>query len=267
MDSSSKNIEINLKKVERFAINASVAKAKIIVFPELAVSGYETGHPELLAETIPGRTTEFVLNLAGSNSIVIVVGMIEKDIRNNFYITQIVAFPDGRLEKYRKTHLGSKEGKVYSNGNNLPVFKMVDNDNNEITFALSVCYDTHFPEIFSIYSMRGAQIVFAPHASPIKSARRIQIWDKYLGARAYDNTFYVVAVNHVYNKAGENKGGGAAIWSYKSNIEKSFIQEGEALFFHEFDIEKLNKKRSKKSRVFYIKNRRNEFYKENMIDN
>jgi len=81
--------------------------------------------------------------------------------RSKPYITQLVALPDGSVQKYRKTHLGRSEIPHFIPGNELPVFNTA-----RARFAVQICWDLHFPEVSTILSLKGAEIIFAPHASP-----------------------------------------------------------------------------------------------------
>ena len=179
MNSAGGDKTANLARIETFAAAAAARGARIICFPELSISGYETRHPQKPAETIPGDATRRVLQMAVDHRIVILAGLIEKDAAR-LYITQITAFPDGRIEKYRKTHPGRLERTVFSAGEALPVFRYRDRIGQEVGFGIALCYDMHFPEVAAGYSLQGAQIIFAPHASPLDGTKRVAVWNKYL---------------------------------------------------------------------------------------
>jgi predicted amidohydrolase len=61
-----------------------------------------------------------------------------------------------------------------------------------LSFGIGLCWDWHFPEVATIYSLKGAEVLFAPHASPTIIGDRKEIWLRYLCARAYDNSVYLV---------------------------------------------------------------------------
>jgi predicted amidohydrolase len=124
----------------------------------LSIPGYERLNPAPLAETIPGASSTVVSRLSQTLQIIILAGLIET-ADNHLYITHIAAFPDGRVETYRKTHPGRNEREVFAKGNSLPVFQAQDNRGNKVTFALGICYNMHFPEIAALYSLKDAQIL------------------------------------------------------------------------------------------------------------
>jgi predicted amidohydrolase len=260
MEAESFNMEANLAKIAAFTEQASKNKAKILCFPELSTCGYDRSIFTKTAQNIQGYTTEYLLALADKYQILILAGMIEKE-QDRFYITQVAAFPDGKIEKYRKTHLGTYEKTICTPGNELPVFDM--KQNNEIYFGMGICYDFHFSEVTAILSLQGAQIIFAPHASPIKANRRVELWNKYLCARAYDHRVYIAACN-LTQKSKEGKfGGGMAIWDPFGNLIDAYTQQEENILFCDLDITECNHIRKGKQPMrnpYYLKDRRMDLY-------
>lgn len=257
--------DLNLGKISGFVTTAAKNKAKIICFPELSTCGYDRNLPISLSEDIRGYTSEKLVKMSIYNDIVIIAGMLEKDT-SDVYITQAIAFPDGRIEKYRKTHLGEYERKVYSPGQDLPVFKMknIHSPIEVVNFGIGLCYDLHFPEVVSSLSIQGAQIVFAPHASPIEGERRLEIWKKYMGARAYDNRVYLAACNLVGYNGFKKFGGGIGIWDPLGNLVKEYKEENENIVFFDVDFDVLNDIRNGKTghmkNPFFLKDRRTDLY-------
>lgn len=265
MNAIHSNKEVNLTKINNFVNEAVKKKAKIICFPELSTCGYDRKLPITLAEEIPGYTSSKLMEIAINKKITIIAGMLEKE-RNHIYITQILTFPSGKIEKYRKTHLGKYEKNRYLAGEELPVFNMRNFDNviEKVHFSIGICYDLHFPEVITAFSVQGAQIVFAPHASPMTAERRVQIWNKYMGTRAYDNRVYLAACNLVGNNGFKSFGGGMGIWDPFGNLVKEYKQEDENIIFFDLNLEELNNIRKGKSghmkKPFYIKDRRAQLY-------
>lgn len=250
------NKEKNLTKINNFVNKAANKGAKIICFPEMSVCGYDRNFSKNLAEKIPGYISLKLLEMVRNKNIVIIAGMLEMQDSNR-YITQITVFPDGKVEKYRKTHLGKNERNFCLAGDELPIFKMKcsKNTNKEVKFGIGICYDLHFPEVVSIMSLQGAQIIFAPFASPLSGEKRFNVWEKYMGARAYDNRVYVAACNFK----------GMGIWDPFGNLAKSYKKDDENIILLDLDLENLNDIREGKSgymkNQFFLKDRRAELYR------
>ena len=250
----------NLEKIGAFSERAAGNNAEIICFPELSITGYERNRPAPLAETIDGESARTVSGFARKHRIVILAGLIEKKA-DHLYITQIVAFPDGRVEVYRKTHLGRHERNVFTAGTRLPVFHAKAASGETVCFAVGICYDMHFPDIAAVYSLKGAQILFSPHASPLGGDRRLEVWNRYLGARAYDNTLYVAACNHMLGKGTKMIGSGIGIWDYTSaRLMKKCVAGDETILYCDLNLDALRKKRHLEAKTFFLKDRREDLY-------
>ena len=259
MDSGQGRLK-NLEKIESFAAKAGRQGAQIICFPEMSITGYAIDRPDAIAEVVPGPSSKILSNIAVANRIIVLAGLIEKE-KDKYFITQVVAFTDGRIESYRKTHLGRRERRTLGPGESLPVFRAKTDAGQEICFAIGICYDMHFPEIATVFSLKGAQIIFSPHASPLGGERRLEVWNRYMGARAYDNTLYIAACNHIDHAGEKGRAGGAAVWGPTTGkpLQHQVIAE-ENILFCDLDLASLKRMRDPTSKVFYLKDRRESLY-------
>jgi len=266
MNAISSDKNTNLVKIESFVDQAAKEGAHIICFPELSTCGYDRNFPRSLAENILGHTSTRLVEMSRDYNIVIISGMLEKE-SDTFYITQVITFPDGRIEKYRKTHLGKYERMICTQGDELPIFQMYNNADNglqKVKFGVGICYDLHFPEVVASLSSQGAEIVFAPHASPMSGEKRLKIWEKYMGARAYDNRVYLAACNLTCRNCSVKFGGGIGIWDPFGNMVTEYKEGDEKLIFFDIDLDKLRSIRQGKAghmkNPFYLKDRRGDLY-------
>ena len=192
--------EENLDRTESFVRRAADQGVQIICFPEMNISGYGLRqNMATIAESIPGPSTEAVLKMARESGLLILAGMAEKGSEGEIFISHFAAGPEGLLGVYRKLHLGPPEEGVYRPGRAWPVFR-----DQGWTFGIELCFDAHFPELSTMLALRGAEIIFIPHASPRESSEeKKERWLRYLPARAYDNSVFIVACN----QAGETESG------------------------------------------------------------
>ena len=256
------DVEANLKKISDFTLKAAQEKADFICFPELAVHGYRREGINQYSEKIPGRSSQYIQELARNLGITIAVGFLERSESDKPYITQIICNPRGKLDKYQKTHLGKSEEPYFSPGNDFPVF-----DTPRAKIAFEICWDLHFPEVTTILSLKGAELIFAPHASPTIIGDRKDIWLKYIRARAYDNSVFIACCNLIgENGAGSNFGGGILVIDPKGNVIGEDFNNQESMLMVELPNEAINNIRthSRKSMrdSFYIHYRRPELYKD-----
>lgn len=251
----------NMSKIKKYIEEAANNNAHIICFPETSIHGYSKNLYRAGAETLV-EISHILSQWAQQYSLCILAGAAEAAENKMPYITHLMATPDGSVETYRKTHLGKSEKPYFSAGNSLPVFKTPT-----AIIGVQICWDLHFPEITTIMSLKGAEIIFAPHASPTIVGDRKNIWLKYLTARAYDNSVYLAACN-LLGKNGEGQSfcGGALVLDPKGNLVAEDFSNREGILFADLDcelIKRIRKKDTKSMRdSFYLESRRPDLYKD-----
>lgn len=239
----------NLKKTEIFVRSAAAQGVQIICFPELNICGYGKSLSSLEPEPVPGPSSSRLRELAEENNIIILAGIAELE-KERVYITQLIVFPDGNIEKYRKTHIGPERQEIFTPGDKLPVFSA-----QSTSIAISICYDLHFPEAAAALACSGAEILFAPFASLMDAEKRLATWNKYMVARAYDNGIYVAACNQVGHNGKLKFGGGIAVWNPQGNLIDRYCENKEAMRIIDLDSAAVNllrdeKKQGMKNRLF-----------------
>lgn len=260
MQSEQGNLEKNIEKIEGYLARAGEQGVDIICFPEMCLQGYSRDKSHLTSVPVPGEITGRLGVAARQEGVAALVGLAESQAGGKPFITQLVVFPDGSVETYRKTHLGKSEKPFFTAGDDLPVFSA-----GKARFGIEICWDMHFPEVSAILSLKGAEIIFAPHASPVIVGDRRGIWMKYMAARAYDNSVFVAACNLVgEDGAGQQFCGGAIVIDPKGNPVAESFGCGEGMLVADLDPELINTIRMRKSKSmrdsFYLDSRRPELY-------
>lgn len=252
--------EANLAAMADWTERAAGQGAELVCFPELSVCGYSRTGVENLAEAVPGPSSRCLQNMAAKHRIAVLAGLIEQ-AGAHFYITHLVVCPDGKVWRYRKTHLGQREREVFKAGDALPVFTLDFGRDAPLKIAVGLCYDLHFPELAAAYAVQGAQLLLAPHASPHDGGQRLELWKRYLGARAYDNTLYVAACNHVQALKQGGYSGGMGVWDYRAGgLLAQRTEAGEGMLVADLDLAGLGRSRAL-GRTFFLKDRRPELYR------
>ncbi len=262
MESHVGETEINIGKIISFSEMAAREGIKILCFPEMSMHGYAPEEAQHLAEPLRGENVRKISQLAVELGITILAGMAEKSDEPKPYLTHFIALADGKLDFYRKTHLGKSEEKYFLPGKGFPVFS-----SHGLCFGIGLCFDWHFPEVATIYSLKGAEVLFAPHASPRIIGDRRELWLRYLGARAYDNSVYLGACNVIgSNGRGQEFQGGSIVFNPKGEILTENFSDREGIINTELCSEYLNNLRSPKRKtmkeIFFLTERRKELYKE-----
>lgn len=250
--------EHNLARTAYWVDQARRAGADLVCFPELNITGYYN-HADIsaLSQPIPGPASTQLSSLAQSSRMIVLAGLAERNPGGLPYATHGVFWPDGRVDLYRKLHLAPNETAYFSAGGDIPVFR-----SSQAIFGIQLCYDGHFPELSTAMAVKGAHILFMPHASPRgDAAAKHRSWMRHLPARAYDNGVYVVACN----QWGDNgKGlvfpGNAMVIDPSGNVLAKRLDEGEGVLVADLPAAELASVRAHPMRYFFP-NRRPELFR------
>jgi predicted amidohydrolase len=259
MQSAVGKTAVNLERMEDFARRAAAQRVQILCFPELALTGYTLRKENLsIAEPIPGPSSDTVLEVARKNQVSILTGLMERDERGRTYISHVAASPQGLLGVYRKIHLGPAEEGIFHPGEEPSVFC-----DGGWTYGIELCFDGHFPELSTLLALKGSQMIFIPHASPRESpTEKRERWLRYLAARAYDNSVFLVACNQVGpSEMGLDFPAAALILSARGEVLAANQGEGEEMVTAELDAGALGEVRES-SRGFFLKRRRPVLYRD-----
>ena len=151
----------NLESVLRAADHAVEGGARLLVFPELATSGYafvdreEAGR---LAEHRDGATLTRLAEAARDRGLVLVAGFPELGDDGGLYNSAVLIDPTGVRAVYRKVHLWDRETEIFTPGEEPP--PVVDTPAGRV--GVVICYDLEFPEWVRLAALDGAEIVCAP---------------------------------------------------------------------------------------------------------
>lgn len=224
------NLKLFEKKISR------ISHSDLIVLPEMFTTGF-TMNPEPLAETMDGKTVNWMLDLASEKKSLIVGSVIIED-DNNFYNRLIAAFPNGTLQYYDKKHLFTlaNEHHHYTAGKKQLLLEY----KGWKIFPL-ICYDLRFP-VWARNKVNYDVLIYIASWPKL----RINAWDALLKARAIENMSYTIGVNRVGvdNNQYEYPGHSVVLDAYGKEI-LSTIENQEGVFNVILEKEKLNETRNK----------------------
>ncbi|MEP0233481.1 carbon-nitrogen hydrolase family protein [Roseibium sp.] len=193
MDAAISDQEERLSELERSAGAAAEEGARILVFPELAVTGYGAG--ALIASTAEGMNDSPVLvrlsDLAQKLGLAMVVGIALKE-GDHIFNEAVFLAPDGSRTGYSKIQLyGDYEKGLFRPGE--AASAIVEFEGLKLGFL--VCFDVEFPERTRDLVMRGADLVLVPTALPKSSAGSF-IAGSVVPVRAFENQIFIAYANH-----------------------------------------------------------------------
>jgi predicted amidohydrolase len=185
----------NLDTVRARLREAAGRGARLVVFPECALTGYafeskDEAWPH--AEPMPGPSAEVLAADCRELGVWAIVGALERieETKDLFNVAMLIG-PDRLRALYRKIHLPLLGVDRFTTPGDRP-FGV--HDLGGLRVGITICYDGSFPESARVLMLQGADLVVLPTNWPTGAASTV----KYLvQARALENHIYYAAVNRV----------------------------------------------------------------------
>src|SRR5258706_1187798 len=184
----------NAERMKKAVDAARAAGAKLVVGPEMGLSGYPAEDLWLRDDFCDQCTAELVRLAADCTDVALVVGYPHREGRTRYNAAAILR--GGRIEGvYFKQQLPNyrvfDEKRYFETGNRACVFEV---EGRKI--GLTICEDLWFPEPAAQAKAAGAQILLSINASPFnrnKLAERYQV----MGARVKENGLPLLYVHWI----------------------------------------------------------------------
>ena len=161
--------ERNLNEVVEWLGEAAAQGARLVVFPECALSGYlldDLDELERCAEPVPGPAIRRLAEACARRQVYTVVGLLERGA-DAIYNAAVLVGPEGLIALYREAHLPGSGSIVSSRMGTLP-FAVHETPVGRI--GMAICYDIRFPEPTRLLALHGADIVTFPSNWPLGRA-------------------------------------------------------------------------------------------------
>jgi D-alanyl-D-alanine dipeptidase len=184
------DISANVQQMAALADEARVQGAELVVFPELALTGYEL-------EAVAARRDLWVqaddprLDAVRTSGIATVVNCAAAADGERPTVETLVFGADGELiTRYRKQRLFEHEQDVFAAGQHDGRFEY-----GGLRFALATCFDNHFSELVSRGAADGCQVHLA--SSLYGTGGGVKELAAVYPGIAKDFNLHVVVANHV----------------------------------------------------------------------
>ncbi|MCB9600277.1 MAG: GNAT family N-acetyltransferase [Sandaracinus sp.] len=182
------------KQTEFFVDTASEYRVDFLLFPELLtnqllglVGGGRPGEGVRRLDQFTGAYLEHFGKLAIRYHVNVIAGTHLTIEDGKLYNIAYLFHRDGRVDRQYKIHVTPSEKRWWGvqGGDEVKVF---DTDRGKI--AISICYDTEFPEQARIAKAKGARLIFVPYNTDIRSGHvRVRACAQ---ARCIENHVYSV---------------------------------------------------------------------------
>jgi N-carbamoylputrescine amidase len=237
------------KAIEQIRV-AAAKGAQIVCLQELFTSLYfcdvENHDNFLLAEAIPGPSTDALSPVAKELCVVIIASLFEKRTQGLYHNTTAVIDADGTyLGKYRKMHIPDDPGfyeKFYFTPGDTG-YRIFETKYAKI--GVLICWDQWYPEAARITALMGAEILFYPTAigwattqNGETNVEQYNAWQTIQRSHAVANGIPVVSVNRVGFEADMQFWGGSFICNPFGTLLYKASHEAEETVVTEVNLEK-----------------------------
>ncbi|MET7552541.1 carbon-nitrogen hydrolase family protein [Streptomyces sp. NPDC005479] len=184
----------------------SVLGAELVVFSELALTGYEL-EALLARRDLWVQADDPRLDAVRASGVATVVNCAAATDGERPAIETLVFGPDGELiTTYRKQHLFEHEQDVFVAGQHDGRFEL-----GGMRFALATCFDNHFSELVSRGAADGCQVHLA--SSLYGTGGGVKELAAVYPGIAKDFNLHVVVANHVGPAGAWTGCGRSALWA------------------------------------------------------
>lgn len=245
------DVQANLDKHLKIIDQACSENIDLLVFPELSLTGY------FLQDLVPTVALRPNLSdpvfrqlLEASKKLDLVVGFVQEDERNRFYIASAYLSAGEVLHVHQKIYLPTyglfDEGRFFAWGDKVRAF-----DTRFGRVGLLVCEDFWHASLPYLLWQDGADLLIFSSASPGRGlSREPQLdsarWVDHIN-RAYASLFttFVAHTNRVGYEDGLHFWGGAMVYDPNGNVIARAPQQEEALLICEIDLNQLHRTRAR----------------------
>jgi predicted amidohydrolase len=248
------DVRANVGRAAVLAAEASRAGARLVVFPELALTGYFL--KDLVGEVArPLDAPEFEPLASLSAHIGIVAGFVEAGADATLYNAAALWLGGRPAWVHRKLYLPTygvfDEGRYVARGRRLEAF-----DSPFGRSGLLICEDIWHPSTVYVLAQDGTQLLIVVSASPTRevggeAASRVgSIWYDLLRVHAVMQGLHIVFVNRVGFEDGVNFWGGSRIVGPDGSVRAEAPLFDESLTIGEVDPLEVMRERTRSHHVW-----------------
>jgi predicted amidohydrolase len=226
------NIPENTSRMARMATQAARMGARVLVFPELCLSGYLSPADALrLAVSLDGPEIALLRAAARETGVALCFGFPERAFDGLYNSMAFIDRDGGKPIVYRKIHLWVTERGWATEGKRFVSFGV-----DWLRCGMWICYDCRFPEAARALALSGVTLSFVGSAwfGPADE------WELVARARALDNGIFVAGAT-VQGSFGDARFHGASLIVDPHGSVLAVASEGEErVIAAEYDQRKVD---------------------------
>lgn len=238
---SSRDLAANIRAIDEYLARAAKEGARVVVFPECAVTGYFDNEfmQAFTAEQLADAERQ-VAESCRKHEVYAIVGTPWRE-GEKLYNSAVVISPSGKVvERYHKLQLAESWPTA---GDHLSVFRI-----DGVPASIIVCHDERYPELVRLPVLAGARVVFyVSHESGVAHESKLAPYRAQIQARAVENTVYVVQANAPANADATGSHGQSRLIAPDGNLISEATMFGEDMLIGTLDLERATGKQAQLS--------------------
>ncbi|MGE5237425.1 MAG: NAD+ synthase [Chloroflexota bacterium] len=186
------DFEGNVGKIVQWIERAATFDPDLVIFPELAITGYPPEDLLLKPQFIEDNTAALHEVRAHVDNAVVIVGFVDRG--DDIFNAAAVMHRHAVVDVYHKIHLPNygvfDEKRYFQEGSRCPVYQL-----GPVLFGVNICEDIWYPEgPATVQALGGAELVVNINASPYHMGK-YRFRERMLATRASDSSAVVVYLN------------------------------------------------------------------------
>ncbi len=230
------DFEGNVSKILDAVKRAQENDADIVVFPELAITGYPPEDLLLKPQFIEKNIEALNYVVSEVKDIVVVVGFVgvDEDIHNSAAVIYNGKLIDVYHKMFLPTYSVFDEDRYFKKGDRITIYEI-----NGCKVGVNICEDIWYPDgPAHLQALAGAELIINISASPYYAGKR-DYREKMVSVRAMDNIAMIAYMNLVGGQDELVFDGGSFIVSPLGEIFARAKIFEEDLLFADIDIESV----------------------------
>ncbi|HEX4999838.1 MAG TPA: NAD+ synthase [Terriglobia bacterium] len=235
------DLDGNVRAIIEWIDRARAAEAEVVVFPELALTGYPPEDLLLKPQFVDANLAALDRVIKQTRDIAVVVGFVDRE--DDIFNAAAVASNGQLAGVYRKMYLPNygvfDEFRYFQAGGECPVFQIAD-----ATVGVSICEDIWYPDgpFLDQAFNGGAEVLINISSSPFHAGKRR--WrERMLATRAGDSGAIVAYLNTVGGQDELVFDGDSLVFNEYGNLIARGKQFEEELIVTDLDIEAVFRRR------------------------
>lgn len=231
---STRNLADNLARITNSIHTVARDGARIVAFPECALTGYFEDAATNVTTTQLAQAEMQIADACKSAGIYAIVGSAWRE-DGKLLNSALIFSPAGKvIERYHKVQLAEHWPQA---GDHLSVFKI-----DGVPCSVIICHDERYPELVRLPVLAGAQVVFyISHESGVREEHKIGPYRAQIQARAVENTVFIVHANAPANPDTSGSHGQSRIIAPDGNIAREGSVFGEDVLIETLDLKKASR--------------------------